>query len=223
MIALAIGQVSKRYGEQQVLDTVDLELEHERCIALTGRSGSGKTTLLNIIAGLEPADSGTIHIDGELLANSDSDQRAALRREKMGIVFQSHNLIPSLTVSENLLFPLALNGRRDNGSVAAWLERLDLSHTADRLPDSLSGGESQRVAVARALIHKPALVLADEPTASLDEDNAAIVMNELLEHSRNQGAALLLVTHSSDLSARMDGRICLERGHLVHIADSARA
>lgn len=214
MIPLSVRGVGKSFGNQAVLEAVHLRVESEQCVALTGRSGSGKTTLLNIIAGLQGADRGTVEIEGKPLGTN-PEQRAAVRRQKMGIVFQSHNLIPTLTVTENLLFPLALNRMEVRGRAQQWLQRLGLQHAADRLPETLSGGESQRVAVARALIHEPAILLADEPTASLDEDNASIVMAELLDHTRLQGAALLLITHSSELSARLDGRVCLERGRLV--------
>lgn len=202
-----LSGVSKTYpgAGEPILEGLDLELTRGETVALIGRSGSGKTTLINLVAGLGRADQGTVTVVGQNLAELSEDQRTALRRRHLGVVYQHFNLLPTLTAGENLLFPLAINQRKpDRRRVADMLKNLGLEHTVNRFPWELSGGEQQRLAVGRALIHQPSLLLADEPTGNLDLDNAHRVMNLLLERSRDAGVALLLVTHSSELSGRLD-------------------
>lgn len=207
--------VSKRYpgARSPVVDRLDFELERGEAVALTGRSGSGKTTLINLIAGLTPPDRGSIVVAGRRLEALDEDGRAALRRRTIGIVFQNFNLLPTLTAAENLSLPLALVGAGES-AVTPMLEALGLRDLADRFPWQLSGGEQQRLAVGRALIHRPALVLADEPTGNLDLDSAHAVVELLLGRCRAADVSLLLVTHSADLSASLDRVVEIRHGRL---------
>lgn len=199
----SVGKSYQAPGGQPapVLDGVDLTIEPGQRLVLGGRSGSGKSTLIRLIAGLEAVDAGVITVCGRAMSASGAEARAALRARHLGIIFQDYNLVPSLTVSENLRFPLALNGlSAGSAEIAAWLRRVDLAGFEDRFPERLSGGEKQRVAVARALIHRPDLILADEPTAALDAVNAREVMALLTAAAIEQGASLLLVSHAADAS-----------------------
>lgn len=223
-----LSAVSKTYppDPRPVLDRLDLSLSAGESLALVGRSGSGKTTLLNLIAGLLKPDAGRVCVAGHELATLDENALAQFRRQQLGIVFQSFNLLPTLTVRENLSFPLALSGLPDDGRSSELLDALGIAALRDKLPEDLSGGEQQRVAVARALVHQPQLVLADEPTGNLDLDNAHQVIELLVNQCRERGAGLLLITHSSELSARMDRTLSISEGRLLpsETADnSARA
>ncbi|MEM9533458.1 MAG: ABC transporter ATP-binding protein [Pseudomonadota bacterium] len=212
----SLAGVVKRYTDDApVLRGLDLTLEASEAVALVGRSGSGKTTLLNLIAGLVTPDAGEVRVAGFDPARASERDRARFRRGNLGVVFQAFNLLPTLTVAENLEFPLALAGLPAGGRARKLLATLGLESMADRLPTTLSGGEQQRVAVARALIHQPKLVLADEPTGNLDLSSAHQVIELLVDASRSAGAGLLLITHSSEISARMDRTLTLEDGVLV--------
>ena len=201
--------------ETPVLDGVSLSLSPGETVALTGESGSGKSTLLHIVAGLEPADAGNVEIDGVEIAEMADAARSALRRNKLGIVFQQFNLIPSLTVAKNLGFQAALSGRQVAGSdISVMAQSLGIIDQLTKYPEDLSGGQQQRVAIGRALMHHPQLVLADEPTGNLDEDTSDAVFDLLLEQTAQTGAALLLVTHSAKLAARADRRLHLSHGRL---------
>ncbi len=215
-LAAELRSVTHRFGSTTVLEGVDLEIGSAEAVALLGRSGSGKTTLLNLVAGLLTPDSGEVRVGSERVDNLSAGERAALRRNQIGFVFQQFNLLPTLTVVENLEFPAALAGRPvDRAALRADLAKLGLPGTADRFPTELSGGEQQRVAVLRALTHGPRLVLADEPTANLDVETARDVMALLRERTNERGAALLLVTHSSDLSVTLDRAYRIEGARLV--------
>ncbi len=223
-----LRNVSKTYplDPRPVLDQLDLTLSAGESLALVGRSGSGKTTLLNLIAGLLKPDTGSVSVAGRDLGGLDENALAQFRRQKLGIVFQSFNLLPTLTVRENLAFPLALGGLADDGRSDELLEALDIGALRDKLPEDLSGGEQQRVAVARSLVHQPELVLADEPTGNLDLENAHQVIELLVGQCRERGAGLLLITHSSELSARMDRTLSITEGRLLPsepATDPARA
>jgi putative ABC transport system ATP-binding protein len=202
-------------GPIQVLDGVDLDLARGETLALTGESGSGKSTLLHLIAGLDAADGGSISVEGaEVTAMSDT-RRAHLRRDRIGIVFQQFNLIPSLSVGANMSFQARLAGREDKAWNAELAARLGLADLLDRWPEQLSGGQQQRAAIGRALAARPALVMADEPTGNLDEASADAVLALLRDLAAGAGCGLLMVTQSAALAARLDRRVHLRAGRLA--------
>jgi putative ABC transport system ATP-binding protein len=214
---LVVRAVSKSYpgAELPVLRGVSLGLTAGRTLALTGESGSGKSTLLHLIAGLDAADAGEITVDGAAVTGATDAVRAALRRERIGLVFQQFNLIPSLDVAANLAFQARLAGRFDSAWLAEVSGRLGLGGLGDRYPEQLSGGQQQRVAIGRAVAGRPGLILADEPTGNLDEATGDAVMALLLDVVRASGAALLMATHSPRLAARLDARVRLHDGALA--------
>jgi len=219
---LALRQVSKSYREGQsrraVLENVDVEIERGEFVAVTGRSGTGKSTLLNLISGIDLPDSGAIVLDGIDLSALSERQRTIKRRHAVGFVFQFFNLIPTLSVGENLLLPLELIGIERAAARArnmGMLERVDLASRVDSFPDRLSGGEQQRVAVARALVHEPEVVLADEPTGNLDAETGRAVLTLLTDMSRDAGKTLIIVTHSEEAAARAARVLCIEDGRIL--------
>jgi ABC-type lipoprotein export system ATPase subunit len=218
MALLVLDGVSKRYrqGRQGVLalDAIDLALDAGEFLALVGPSGSGKSTLLHLAGGLDLPDAGQVRLDNRDITTISAGDRARLRRREIGFVFQFFHLIPTLTLAENVELPLILDGARDDG-VASMLDRVGLGGRSDHLPGELSGGEMQRAAIARALVNRPRLILADEPTGNLDSATAADVMAVLLEQVRESGAALLMVTHDADLAQRADRVVSLRDGHIV--------
>jgi len=193
---LEVRSLAKRYGETPVFRDVSLQVGAGEFVAIVGESGVGKSTLLNCMAGLDVWDEGSVRVDGVELASLDDEQRALLRREKLGFVFQAFHVLPHLDVAQNVGLPLLLLKRPDTGRVATMLEAVGLGGLGDRLPQALSGGQLQRVAIARALVHRPRLLLADEPTGNLDPGTAGRVMEVLRSQARDSGAALVLVTHS---------------------------
>ncbi len=201
---LSLHRLSKRFGDVPVFSEVSLELAGGEFVALLGESGVGKSTLLNCIAGLEPADSGALRLDGVDLGPLGEAGRAALRRERLGFVFQAFHVLPHLTVAENVELPLRLLGRPDAARVSQLLAAVGLQGLGARLPAQLSGGQLQRVAIARAVVHAPRLILADEPTGNLDPTTAERVLGVLREQVRGSGAACLLVTHSAAAAAAAD-------------------
>jgi len=201
-------------GPVTVLDGVQLSLGDNETLALTGESGSGKSTLLHVVAGLEPADGGRVTVAGTDLTSMKDEARAKLRRDTLGIVFQQFNLIPSLTVAQNIAFQARLAERHDPAWTAELTDRLGLGAQAQKYPEELSGGQQQRVAIGRALAPKPRLLLADEPTGNLDEDTSDAVMALMLELIAETQAALLMVTHSERLAGRLARRIHLTHGRL---------
>jgi len=220
--AVELRKVSKSYREAEVervvLRDVSVTIASGEIAVLVGRSGSGKSTLLNVIAGIDRPSAGTVLVDGTDLTALDEQARTRFRRRHIGFVFQFFNLIPLLTVEENLLLPLELNGRADAAGVArarALLERVGLGGRGDSFPDRLSGGEQQRVAIARALVHEPALVLADEPTGNLDAETAAGVLELLDTLAREAGRTVLMVTHSREVVGVADRIFTIQRGALV--------
>ncbi len=216
---IRVEGVSKAYREagapHRVLDRVDLELARGEFVCIMGRSGSGKSTLLNVVSGIDTPDTGAVVFDGTDLARLTDRDRTLHRRRHMGFVFQFFNLVPTLTVAENLGMPLELNRRPDPGAVDAWLARVGLAGRGGSFPDTLSGGEQQRVAVARALVHAPALLLADEPTGNLDADTGEQVLTLMDELRQAQGAALLVATHSQEVAAAADRVLVLDHGRLT--------
>ena len=201
---LQLQSLSKRFDTTPVFHDVCLTLARGEFVALLGESGVGKSTLLNCIAGLDEADSGQVLIDGIALATQDDSARARLRREHLGFVFQAFHVLPHLTVAENVGLPLRLLQRLDAARVDQVLHAVGLGELGARLPAQLSGGQLQRVAIPRAVVHAPGLILADEPTGNLDPGTAAQVLGLLRDQVRDAGAACLLVTHSVAAAAAAD-------------------
>ena len=213
---LTINHVRKSYaGGHPVLSDVSLTLEQGQTLALTGESGSGKSTLLHLVAALDGFDNGEITLEGQPLSPLNDVRRAALRRDSLSLVFQQFNLIPSLTVAQNLSIHARLAGRDDSDWTAHLTERLGLSDLQERFPESLSGGQQQRVAIGRAMATRPKLLLADEPTGNLDETASAVVLDLMLSLVADTKAALLLVTHSNKIAARLDRRAHLSGGRIA--------
>jgi putative ABC transport system ATP-binding protein len=202
-----------------VLRDITFELEPGAFLAIVGPSGSGKSTLLGLLAGLDRPRRGRVWIDGQDLGALSEDARARLRAEKIGFVFQSFHLIPTLTARENVLVPLELQGREARGRADELLARVGLGDRGHHYPAQLSGGEQQRVAVARAFSHGPRILFADEPTGNLDAATGARVIDLLVELNRETGTTLVLVTHDPDLAARARRVIRLRDGAVV--ADAA--
>ncbi len=219
---VSLRDVSKSFHEgnssRGVLRNLDFRADAGETVALLGASGSGKSTLLNLISGLVVPDSGGVEVAGQALESLDEEARTLFRRRQVGFVFQFFHLVPTLTVEENLRLPLQLNGldsAEERVRLRSLLERVGLADRAGQLPDRLSGGEQQRIAVCRALMHRPAVLLADEPTGNLDEATARGVLDLLFELSSEAGSTLLLVTHSLEVAA-LCGRIeRMEGGRLV--------
>jgi putative ABC transport system ATP-binding protein len=218
---LHIDGLTKAFGPVEVLKGISLELDRWQTLALTGESGSGKSTLMHLTAALDAPDAGSILLDGVEIAELDDAARAALRRDRIGLVFQQFNLIPSLTVAQNISFQARLSGRHDPARCAMLADRLGIDALTRRYPEELSGGQQQRVAIARALANRPDLILADEPTGNLDEATGDAVLDLLLDLVAETGAALMMVTHSSRLAARLDRRLHLSRGQLSAVPQAA--
>ncbi len=227
MAYLELNAVSKRYAAAEpsaaldVLNRIDLAIAVGESLAVVGPSGSGKSTLLNLIGALDRPSSGSITLDGEVLERLSEEQLAGIRNRKIGFVFQQHHLLPQCTVLENVLIPtLAVRRRRnaretDVERALALLDRVGLSERRDHRPGRLSGGEMQRVAVVRALINQPKLLLADEPTGSLDQHSAQALGDLLAELNQTESIALMTVTHSMELARRMNKVYRLENGTLT--------
>ncbi|MBA2409557.1 MAG: ABC transporter ATP-binding protein [Gammaproteobacteria bacterium] len=213
--------VSRSYleGERSraVLSDLSAEFSRGEFVAVVGPSGCGKSTLLNLISGIDRPDAGSIEIDGRTVTALAERERTVFRRSYIGFIYQSFNLIPTLTVLENVCLPLALNGHRPphaRDQAQAMLTQVGLSDRDDSYPDVLSGGEQQRIALARALVHKPRLILADEPTGNLDADSGARIAALLGSLVRAAGATLILVTHSEQLAALADRVLVMSDGRL---------
>jgi putative ABC transport system ATP-binding protein len=218
-IVLSVRNLTKTYrtaGEEiAVLRGVSLDIAAGERVALTGESGSGKSTLLHLIAGLDAADGGEIKLDGESVTDLSDAGRAALRRDRLGLVFQQFNLIPSLSVEDNLAFQSRIAGKHDAKWHTELVERLGLGALLRRYPEQLSGGQQQRVAIGRALATRPALLLADEPTGNLDEDTADGVLALARDLVARTGCCFLMVTHSMRLAATLDRRVTLHAGRVT--------
>ena len=204
MSLLVVDGLAKRYGEATVFENVHLSVQPGEFVAIVGDSGVGKSTLLNCMAGLDRWDAGRIVHGSTDLGTLDDTGRALWRRAQVGFVFQAFHVLPHLDVAQNVALPLMLLGRDDPARVQEMLAAVGLDGLAERLPQQLSGGQLQRVALARALVHRPGLLLADEPTGNLDPGTAARVMDLLAAQTHEQGASLVLVTHSDTAAARAD-------------------
>jgi putative ABC transport system ATP-binding protein len=213
---LTVRALNKSYRSAQeqvtVLRSVDLRLAAGESVALTGESGSGKSTLLHLIAGLDQADSGEVWLGETCVSGLSDADRAAMRRDRLGLVFQQFNLIPSLSVADNLAFQSRIAGRHDGVWQAELVERLGLGDLMKRYPEQLSGGQQQRVAIGRALAVKPLLLLADEPTGNLDEATADDVLGLARDLVKRTGCGFLMVTHSTRLAATLDRQVHLHAG-----------
>lgn len=208
--------VTDSTGTLAILRDIDFSLRPRETAAIVGASGSGKSTLLSIVAGLDTPTGGTVRLAGQDLFKLDEDERAALRARQVGFVFQSFQLMGNLTALENVMLPLELAGRRDARKAATeMLGRVGLAQRLDHYPKVLSGGEQQRVALARAFVVHPAVLLADEPTGSLDFATGETVMQLMFDLNREQGTTLVLVTHDRAIAARCERRITIEAGRMV--------
>lgn len=217
---LKLENISKSYSKERViLDQLSLEINAGERVAIVGPSGSGKTTLLNLIGTLDRPDSGKMIFDGQDLSAMNDNQLAQFRNRKIGFVFQMHHLLPQLSLWENVLLPTltdpALQGKETEDRAKRLIERVGLSGVVSQKPSELSGGECQRTAVVRALINRPALLLADEPTGALDQKSSGNLTDLLIELNMEEGVALVVVTHSMEVAKKMDRIYRLENGRLV--------
>ena len=214
--------ISNAGSEVRILRGVDFDIPAGQFVAIVGASGSGKSTLLGLLAGLDSPTSGRIILDGFDITNLPEDEMARIRGRKIGFVFQSYQLIPTLTAEENVLLPLELAGQRDGRERArSLLDAVGLAERGHHYPIQLSGGEQQRVAIARAFILRPPILMADEPTGNLDSANGGHVLDLLVELNRREGATLLLVTHDAELTSHADRIITLRDG--VVVSDQMRS
>jgi putative ABC transport system ATP-binding protein len=222
--AISIQKLSKSYEESgrrhRIFSNLNLAVSRGEFIVLLGRSGSGKSTLLNLISGIDPPDTGSVIINGTDITALSEHGRTLFRRHHLGFIFQSYNLIPTLTVAENLLLPLELIKpltRTDRDKVAALLDKLGLADRCETYPDRLSGGEQQRVAIARALIHDPDLILADEPTGNLDLETGSQVLALLNTLVKKAGKTLVMATHSREVIGQADRIVSIRDKSLVSV------
>jgi putative ABC transport system ATP-binding protein len=204
--------VEKYYGETHVLKGINLEVAKGDFISITGSSGSGKSTLLNLIGGMDRPDRGRIMVDGEDITSYQEEELTVYRRRKIGFIFQFFNLLPNITVFENIQMPLLLNGMDDERKVCNYIHRVGLEGKEKSLPYQLSGGQQQRIAIARALIHDPGIILADEPTGSLDSGTGASIMDLLRELMQETGKTVIMVTHEQYLSEYARRRVKIKDG-----------
>jgi putative ABC transport system ATP-binding protein len=217
-MVLNLNSIQKSFrtneGEVPVLSDISLSLSAGETLALRGESGSGKSTLLHIAGALELPDGGSVEIAGKDLSKMDDAERAAVRRRDVAIIFQQFNLIPSLTVASNITFQANLSGPVDKTKIEKIVSALGLMDQMKKYPEALSGGQQQRVAIARALVSEPKLLLADEPTGNLDEKTALAVLEQMLKLVAETETALMVVTHSQNVAARMDRQLLLIEGKL---------
>lgn len=217
---IELSKIGKHYTEgntrQNVLKDLDLTISDGEIIILFGKSGSGKSTLLNIISGIDLPDEGSVTIDGAKVTGLSEKERTLIRRNKIGFIFQFFNLIPTLTVTENLQLPLELNGIKDgDDKITAILNEVGLPDKANTFPEKLSGGEQQRIAIARALIHNPAIILADEPTGNLDYETGLQIVDLLDRVVKQKGKTMIMVTHSKDVIGLADKIYSMKDGKLT--------
>jgi putative ABC transport system ATP-binding protein len=223
---IGLDNVTKRFvtgaGAIRAVDGISLDVETGTSLAITGPSGCGKSTLLGLIAGLDAPTGGRVSIDGRDISTLPEEERTRFRRHEIGLVFQSDNLLPFLTATENVSVQLSLDDPGEgNARCLELLEELGLAEEGAMFPDQLSGGQRQRVAVARALVHRPSLIVADEPTGSLDAESGEAVVELLLAAQRSSGATLVLVTHERQVARRMDRIVRMRDGRLADRTDRA--
>ncbi|MCC0635520.1 MULTISPECIES: ABC transporter ATP-binding protein [unclassified Clostridioides] len=224
MKILYTESLSKHYGEGEslvkALDDVNLEINEGEFVAIIGKSGSGKSTLLHMIGGLDIPTSGKVYIDNKNIFTLKEEELAVFRRRKIGFIFQSYNLIPSLNVWENVVLPIGLDGRTvDEQFIKDLLKSLGLENKHDVLPNTLSGGQQQRVAIARALATRPAIILADEPTGNLDSKTSDEVMSILKSMSKKYSQTLVMITHDDSIAQMADRVIFIEDGKVSKVGD----
>lgn len=220
MEVLEVKELTKIYGsgENQVtaLDHVSFQVKKGEFIAIVGASGSGKSTLMNLIGGIDRPTSGSVVIDGKKIFDMNESEMAIFRRRNIGIVYQFYNLIPNLTVDENIMLPCLLNQRKpDAGKLDRIVEMTGLSHRRKHLPGQLSGGQQQRVSVGRALINDPAFILADEPTGNLDSRSGREVIELLMAANRKAGQTLILITHDENIALQADRILTISDGRII--------
>lgn len=221
--AIAVSDLSKHVvvndKKISILKNIQLHIEQKETVAIVGRSGSGKTTLLSILAGLDHPSTGTVSILGRDITKNTENELAAIRRDLIGFVFQSFQLIPELNVLENVILPLEIKGLNRETSVAKahhWLNNVGLSHRIEHFPKTLSGGEQQRVALARAFVSEPRILFADEPTGSLDMENGQIIIDLLFKLNKELGSSLIIVTHDMSLAQKCKKTFKLNGGKIEH-------
>ncbi|MCC0631621.1 MULTISPECIES: ABC transporter ATP-binding protein [unclassified Clostridioides] len=224
MKILYTESLSKHYGKGEslvkALDDVNLEINEGEFVAIIGKSGSGKSTLLHMIGGLDIPTSGKVYIDNKNIFTLKEEELAVFRRRKIGFIFQSYNLIPSLNVWENVVLPIGLDGRAvDENFIRDLLKSLGLENKHDVLPNTLSGGQQQRVAIARALATRPAIILADEPTGNLDSKTSDEVMSILKSMSKKYSQTLVMITHDDSIAQMADRVIFIEDGKVSKVGD----
>lgn len=216
-IVLETKGLTKRYGAVTPLDSIDMQVHEGEWVAIMGPSGSGKTTMLNILSCLDAPTEGQYILAGSDTSSITEQERVVVRREKIGLVFQQFHLVPYLTALENVMLAQYYHSMIDRQDAAEVLKRVGLGHRTDHLPSQLSGGEQQRVCIARALINQPAIILADEPTGNLDEANEAIVL-DFFKELHSEGRTIIMVTHNPDLAEFADRVIRLHHGKVVNDA-----
>ena len=224
--ALRLEGIARRYGELVVLENVDFSLNRGETAALLGPSGSGKSSLLHVAGLLEAPSDGEVYIDGRATSALSDAERTRIRRDRLGFVYQFHHLLPEFTALDNVALPRLIAGEKKadaNDQAAAFLTALGLGERLHHQPGQLSGGEQQRTAIARALVNRPALLLADEPTGNLDPKTSDVVFDALLEIVRKEGLAALIATHDRRLAKRMDRVVAIEDRGLVEVAREPEA
>lgn len=218
MNILNIKKLSKIYGKEdtevKALNNINLEINKGEFVVIVGKSGSGKSTLLHIMAGLETPTSGEVVIDNINISSLDEKQRSLLRKEKIGLIFQSYNLIPVLTVEENIKLPTINTNNKDDKYVNELMELLNIKDRKTHLPNQLSGGQQQRVAIARALVNKPSIIFADEPTGNLDTKTESEVLKLLKESQKKYNQTIVMITHNMDIAQYADKVIKIEDGFI---------
>ena len=216
-IVLETKGLTKRYGSVTPLDSIDMQVHEGEWVAIMGPSGSGKTTMLNLLSCLDAPSEGEYILDGVATATLTEKQRVTVRREKIGLIFQQFHLVPYLSALENVMLAQYYHSMIDSKDAEQALVHVGLGHRTDHLPSQLSGGEQQRVCIARALINQPAIILADEPTGNLDEANEEVVL-DLFKGLHREGRTIILVTHNPELARYADRVVRLQHGRVVHDA-----